>query len=355
MTRTWLFAALLIGATAWPGRAQSPVTEEIPAEIAATIDAGLQFLVSTQRPDGSWVEGIGRRINYDYHIHATTSNVGVTALALMAFLANGSTPGRGTYGIPAEKAMLWLIEHQSDGGFITWSGSRMYSHAFATLALAEVYGMTSDDRVVEPLKRAVQRIVTGQNEGGGWRYLPGSMDSDISVTVCTIMALRAARNAGIDVPWETLDKAIKYVRRSAVRESKDFGGFYYQADENLGHRKTRVTFPLTAAGVCALYGAGEYNAPEIEPGLNYLENERPPAIAMQNTFDYFYGHYYAVQCFYQAGGTRWKRWWPSVRDEISRGQLRNGSWMDGVGPNYATAMACVILQIPYRYLPIFER
>lgn len=73
------------------------------------------------------------------------------------------------------------------------------------------------------------------------------------------------------------------------------------------------------------------------------------------SFDYFYAHYYAVQGMFQAGGEYWAKWFPKVRDELVRGQNRNGSWKDLVGPNYATAMATIILQIPYRYLPIFER
>ncbi len=352
-----LTVPLMILCCAGAAWAQSPVTEEIPESTARAIDAGLKFLADNQNPDGSWTDGVGRRINYDYHVHYTGANVGVTALALMAFLANGSTPGRGEYGYEAEQALDWLIEHQTDGGFITWQASRMYSHAMATLAMAEVYGMTRDERLERPLKNAIYRIVVSQNEGGGWRYLPGSVDSDISVTVCQVVALRAARNAGIEVPWDCLKRSVDYVKRSAVtnRSDRNYGGFYYQVDENQLRRPTRVTFPLTAAGVTALYGAGEYDAPELEAGLDFLKDHRPSRGDMHSTFDYFYGHYYAVQAFYQAGGKYWQDWWPSVRDEIVAGQRRGGFWQDLVGANYATAMACVILQIPYRYLPIFER
>ncbi len=356
MRRIVLFA-LCLGSVALAQGPISPITDEIPEATAKAIDAGLKFLADNQNADGSWTDGVGRRINYDYHVHYTGPNVGVTALALIAFLANGSTPGRGPFGEEADRALDWLIEHQTSGGFITWQSSRMYSHAFATLAMAEVYGMTEDSRLEDPLRAAVNRIVVGQNEQGGWRYLPGSVDSDISVTVCQILALRAARNAGIEVPWSTLKLAVDYVRRSYVDapRSSDHGGFYYQVDENRPRRPTRVTFPLTAAGVVCLYGAGEYDTSELLGGLRYLEAHRPPRNDMHTSFDYFYGHYYAIQAFYQAGGTHWNRWWPSVRDEIVAGQRRGGFWQDQVGANYATAMATIILQIPYRYLPIFER
>ncbi|MHC4829943.1 MAG: prenyltransferase/squalene oxidase repeat-containing protein, partial [Planctomycetota bacterium] len=135
------------------------------------------------------------------------------------------------------------------------------------------------------------------------------------------------------------------------------GGFWYQIGRNQPFMRSRTSFALTAAGVTALYGAGEYDAAEVRAGLAYLHNprNRPDAWRMTGSFDYFYSHYYAVQAMYQAGGDHWKRWFPRVRDEILGGMNESGHWEDLVGPVYATAMATIILQIPYRYLPIFER
>jgi len=70
---------------------------------------------------------------------------------------------------------------------------------------------------------------------------------------------------------------------------------------------------------------------------------------------YFYGHYYAVQAMWHAGGDYWRRWFPAIREELISRQRPDGSWMDSICQEYGTAMACIILQVPNNYLPIFQR
>lgn len=328
------------------------------------IKRGLDFLAARQNKSGAYIEGIGRKVNNDYKA-TRGEHVGVTALVGMAFLSNGSTPGRGPYGKQVQGCVDFVLSKVSSNGMVKNGDSRMYSHAFGTLFLAEVYGMAPSSKVRKGLERAVKLVVSAQNEQGGWRYMPSVKDSDISITVCQVQALRAARNVGVKVPAKTIRKAIEYVRKSYVRPGtahhRRVGGFWYQVYENYRYKPSRTTFPLTAAGVTALYGAGIYDGEEIRGGLRYLFElrNRPPAHEMRRSFDYFYGHYYAIQAFFQAGdgGERpyWSMWYPWIRDQIVMGQNPNGSWKDKVGANYATAMACIILQIPYRYLPIFER
>jgi hypothetical protein len=334
--------------------------QELTPETEAAIRRGLDFLARQQHRDGYWIEMVGRKVNDEYQ-GTPGRHVGVTALACMAFLANGSTPGRGRYGDNVERGLSWLLDQvKPDDGFITCDQSRMYEHSFATLFLAEAYGMTGDTRVREKLQRAVDCIVQAQNVQGGWRYLPGSKDSDMSITVTCVMALRGARNVGIYVPRETILRAIDYVKTSFIADYPNpemRGGFWYQIYDQ-PYRHSRTSFALTAAGVTALYGAGEYDSQQVRDGLIFLYRKtrwRPPKYRMHGSFDYFYAHYYAIQAFYQAGGELWADWYPQVRDEIVSGQQEGGYWQDLVGRNYATAMATVILQIPYRYLPIFER
>jgi hypothetical protein len=334
-----------------------PGFEEITPRAKNAIDRGLEYLARHQNPEGYWIEMIGRKVNEDYRGHMGR-NVGVTAIACMSFLAGGSTPGRGPFGDNVERGLEWLLDQVDPAdGFIHCDQSRMYEHAFATLFLAEVYGMTGDERVKPKLEKAVSCIVQSQNAQGGWRYIPGAKDSDMSIVVTCVMALRGARNVGIYVPKDTIDQAIAYVKRSYIGgPSAGYmrGGFWYQ---NEPFHPSRTSFALTAAGVAALYAMGEYDAPEIREGLRYMQlpNVRPPHWRATSSFDYYYGHYYAIQCFYQAGGEAWARWYPDIREEILNHVNRDGSWEDLVGKNYATAMATLILQIPYRYLPIFER
>jgi hypothetical protein len=71
---------------------------------------------------------------------------------------------------------------------------------------------------------------------------------------------------------------------------------------------------------------------------------------------FFYGHYYAMQAFWQAGGERFARWYTAVSNELVSRQREDGSWQAAQeGNTCATAMACIVLEIPNNYLPIFQR
>jgi hypothetical protein len=221
----------------------------------------------------------------------------------------------------------------------------MYGHGFATLFLAECYGMTMRADIREKLSKAVQLIVNTQNNEGGWRYQPVRHDADISVTICQVMALRAARNAGLFVPRETVDRCTDYVKRSQNGD----GGFMYMIQGG------QSAFPRSAAGVVALYSAGIYEGPEVEKGLAYLMGYLPQANEFNRESHYFYGHYYAVQAMWHAGGEHWSKWYPAVRDALVARQAEDGSWSDAICVEYGTAMACIVLQMPNNYLPIFQR
>jgi hypothetical protein len=230
----------------------------------------------------------------------------------------------------------------------------MYGHGFGTLFLAEVSGMVPEPKLRtqtrEALKRAVQVILKAQNREGGWRYTPLSKDADISVTICQIMALRAARNAGLHVPKSQVDACVEYVKRCQDRRE---GWFRYQAQ---GGGNAHQAFARTAAGVCALYSAGIYKGPEIEAGLKYLMQFKPNGHqAPRHDMHYFYGHYYAAQVMWTAGGNYWSEWFPAIRDELVTRQNPEGSWQDLICQHYGTAMACIILQIPNNYLPILQK
>ncbi|HHI79210.1 MAG TPA: prenyltransferase [Planctomycetes bacterium] len=338
---------------------------EVTREIQEATDAGLAYLAKTQNPEGYWAGHVGYKINNSYQpTMRGAAHVGVTALAAMAFMACGELPQKGKYGKVVAKAIDFLAAHTEENGYITLNGTRMYSHAFATLALAEVYGMTRDRRVHKALQRSIDLIVQSQNREGGWRYKPFAQQSDMSITVCQVMALRAARNAGIRVPKSVIEKAVRYVRSSA-RQPRSFRGrrrfsprfgngvFAYQR-----RAEARATFPLTAAGVTILYGAGVYNDPLISRGLDYMSSEvRRFNNRWAGHYFFFYGNYYAVQAFFFAGGRRWKKYFDSVQRLLRSLQEPNGSWACDIGPgsNFGTAVATLILAIPYRYLPIIQR
>ena len=319
------------------------------------IDASLEWLSRQQHQDGSFGTG-------QYQ-----GNVAVSSLAGLAFMAGGYQPGRGRYGEHVTNCVRYILncEDQNRRGFLNNQRAAfhgpMYGHGFATLFLAEVYGMINEPNLRTRLRRclgdAITVIINSQNNEGGWRYQPVRADADLSVTICQIMALRAARNAGISVPRQVAEKCTNYVKRCQDLNS---GGFRYQAFGG-----GPVGFARTAAGVVALFSAGEYEGKAVEKGLEYLNRYRPGGggggggILGNAELDqhYYYGHYYAVQAMWIAGGNYWRQWYPAIRDELLASRRQDGSWQRGLlfCPHYCTAMALIILQVPNNYLPILQR
>jgi uncharacterized protein YfaS (alpha-2-macroglobulin family) len=219
----------------------------------------------------------------------------------------------------------------------------MYEHAMSTLMLAEVWGMYQRPGVLDALQRAVNLIVSCQNDEGGWRYQPQPADADVSVTVMQLVALRAAKNAGLAVPRRTFEGAVNYVKSCAMPG----GGFLYQPGVG-GDGYAR-----TAAGVCSLLTSGDYESLEVANGLDYLQQRRAPDVRGDDHLHY--ALYYAAQAMYQAPDARqWQVWFPDVRDELIGLQLPDGRWNGEAGPIYGTAMSILTLSVPYRYLPIYQ-
>ena len=314
--------------------------ELVTPETQRAIEQGLAWLARVQNADGSYGNGTYR------------GNIAVTSLAGLAFMAAGSSPGRGPYGTNIDKCLGYVMDNTSPSGFIAVAAASthgpMYSHGFGTLFLAEAYGMTHRPEIREKLQKAVRLILDTQNAEGGWRYQPRRADADLSVTICQINALRAARNAGIFVPKETVESCILYVKNS---QNPD-GGFRYMLQGGAS------AFPRSAAGVVALYSAGVYDTKdkEVDAGVAYLRQYMPEIKIGSRYSHYFYGHYYAAQAMWIRGGDDWNAWYPAIRDELLKRQSSTtGYWTDSICNEYGTAMALIILQMPNNYLPIFQR
>jgi Squalene-hopene cyclase C-terminal domain/Prenyltransferase and squalene oxidase repeat len=313
-----------------------PSLNEITPEQQAAVAKGLEYLASRQNSEGSFGNS-----------GAYGATAAITALSGISFMADGNLPGRGKYGDNVRKAVEFICRNQQESGLFTTSASQgeMYSHGFATLFIGEVYGMTGDDEIKENLQKAVRLIERCQNSEGGWRYQPLPVDADISVTICQIMALRSARDAGIKTDAGVMDRALAYVKRC---QNSD-GGFSYQATGG------ESGFARTAAGTASLYYAGMFQDNAVTRGLDYLSRFVPRQNEMDEQGHFFYGQYYAVQAMFLAGGKYWQDWYPAIRDLlIAQQNHASGDWEGEVDPDYCTAMALIILQMPNRYLPVFN-
>jgi hypothetical protein len=326
-----------------PAVAAPPTAEDVA--IDAAIDRGLKFLASAQRPSHAWT------------IDSFGESTAATSLAVMSFLAAGYLPGEPPHGERLERGIAWVIRHQEPGRMIVHQRTHgpFYSHGISTLMLAEVVGMLDAQRAVQcrqALEKGVGLILDAQNvakserHAGGWRYQPHSRDSDLSVSGWQLLALRAAKNVGCDVPAENIDRAIAYVKMCADAES---GGFAYQPGG--GTTPTR-----TGTGILALEICGDHHSAEALRGAEYLQAK--PLAKSQPYF--YYGAYYCTVGMFKVGGEHWEAMKAQIYPLLLASQTEDGSWLAehggerAAGKVYCTCMALLALAVEYRYLPIYQ-
>lgn len=303
----------------------------IPMRVEKAIEKGLDYLAKTQLSNGSWPDNYGK-------------SPAVVGLALMAFMAHGEAPGRGKYRDATDKAIDYILSNAGQNGLIARVGSQpMYDHGFATLALAEAYGMSKRKDLERALLLAVRLIERVQNPQGGWRYQPRPADADITVTGCQLMALRAARNAGVKVRSLVIRKGLDYIKSCARPD----GGFAYQPGGVSGKARTGI-------GVLLLHMLGESDSELVAKGADYLLKKPPRA----GESHFYYGLYYCTQAMFQKGGEHWQLWRKNMLETVLALQTEDGSWPkrgSSGGQTYAVAMAILALEVEWKLLPIYQR
>jgi hypothetical protein len=344
MSRMLALGLLLSGGLA-AANAQPPnarIGEAVPRDVRELYDKGLQYLAKTQTQSGEWLGG--------------QRGPAITGLGLLAFLASGEDPNFGLYSNNVRRAVRSIISNQnaSTGYF----GGSMYHHGFALLALAEAYGAV-DDRMVWPngkgprsigaaLELGVRAAITSQkrNPFGAWRYSPSGTDADTSVSGAVLVGLLAARNAGIEVPDESINKAIAYYTRMTsssgqVGYSGGLGGF--------GESLARSSI------ACLVYClARRKDLPQFKATIHYLANslESPGSYGPGGIE---YQRYYQAQALFQGDLEAWKKWNKLLVRQLKATQQADGSIPAQYGPALGTSFSLLALALNYRFLPIYER
>lgn len=319
------------------GGSQAVGVARLSPEVRASITKGLEYLAKegVQKADGSWGGG--------------SSDVAETSLSLMAFMLKGYVPGRGgRYSLVMDNAIAYLVNKGRDQrGFLGTPNNQagMYEHGLAVLALSEAWGQSKNPAIGPTLRAGVDIILRAQNNAGGWRYTPEPADADLSMTVMQLVALNSARESGIQVPDVTMEKATKYVI-SCQDESS--GGFRYMPGNS------ESGFARTAAGVMSLIMTGARNHKATQRGLAFLK-AYPDKKFDKDYPRFHYAHYYAIQAMYQAGEADFQAWYPKIAATVLAKQEADGGWSGEAGKAYGTAISILILGVPYRYLPIYQR
>lgn len=322
--------------------------------VADLVDRAHEFLLEQQQTDGSFSGVRGQRSRH--------APVAVTALAALSLMAAGHLPDhepeeRDRYQRSVERAIDWLVDHCREDGYFEQdndSVSRMHGQGYALLALTQVAGMYGDDlpqraRLQDAVRRAVSLIERTQGYKGGWYYYPErGPNHEGSITVCMIQALRSAKDAGFKVDTGVIDKALEYMRSSQDAET---GRFRYALGDN------RMTWALTAAALATLNALGEYDGDALERGFDALWRDDPYTGDSRGDGFVEYGALYAAQSYWAWRDRRlFDAWWPRFVAVCADLQAPDGSFYEGeYGRVYATAIVSLTLQVPFGYLPLFQR
>ncbi|NQZ57290.1 MAG: terpene cyclase/mutase family protein [Lentisphaeraceae bacterium] len=305
------------------------IGDPVSSEVERLYKKGLIYLQKSQGPDGSW-SGTGGHYG---------SDPGVVGLCTLAILAHGEDPNYGPYSKTVNKALNFIIKtQQSSTGMI---GSSMYSHSFATLCLAEAYGAVNDKRVGPALEKAVKLILSSQesNPTGAWRYSPSGKDADTTAAGACMVALFAARNAGLNLPKKSIDRCLAYYKRC---QSAD-GGFGYTSPGS-------SDAPRSAIGALVFALAHKKKSSTFKRALNYIKNRGHQTDGYQ-----FYTLYYMPQALFQSDIAYWKSWNDINIKFLKARQTKSGSWNGNNGVAFSTSAALLSLALNYRFLPIYER
>jgi len=330
--RRWMGIVLLtVFSVFFRARAQSPesglhIGREIPPEVERVYEAGLTFLASTQASSGAWEENYGQQ-------------PGVVGMAILAFLASGEDPNYGRYrGVIRKGAEYIVTQQDATTGYI---GNSMYNHGFATLALAELYGHLREPDLGVPLRKAVDLILESQkhNPAGAWRYRPTSTDADTTVSGAQMVALYAAKNAGLHIPEDAFEKGLRFYTGSMDAD----GGISYTGSG--GGNATR-----TAIGSLVYSLANDYESDASKRTFQYVRQNREAGSS------YVYYHfYYMAQALFQGDMNEWRPWNRKTIRLFEATQLENGSWEGQRGRIFSTSSALLAMALNYRLMPIYER
>lgn len=360
--------------------AVTPLPKHVTPAAAALIEKALALLADQQESTGKWAqETEGGAFS------SATYDMATTCMAGLAFLAHGDTPNRGRYGAHVSAAVHWVLRHaDAKTGVITTAGDAsrpMYGHCFAVLFLSETAGMDDSEHVAERVRAVVTAacvvIARAQSVRGGWSYgfhdggrwlgirrMP--TDDEGSVTIHAVQALRAAKNAGIPVDKAIIDRGLRYLRDC---QGKD-GGLRYRWGSGSAESASEPAISAaayTAWAMCGVYvpktggTACERAARRCGRfiGRAYGDGLVPSGVAQYP----FYSLLHLAQATWFMGPWNWDRFYPLAREwlldpshgfrhnwlPLWKGDSASGNWV------YCTAAALIILQMPYRNLPIFDR
>ena len=333
------------------------------SETERAVAMALDWLKKQQnQKDGLW------SLTGPYNDGGSQENqLAATAMALLAFQGAGNTREQGPHRMVVDRAWRSLLKAQrEDGDFVVGQVPvlhSLYSHAMATMALCELYGMSRDPRLAEPAARAVAYCVAAQGPNGGWKYKPGQA-GDMSVTGWYVMALKSAEMAGMHVPAATFERVAEFLDSVAVRKGTRYGYFRDPGSKpGVLNLAGPVTAAVTAEGLlCRQYLGWPQADPRLTEGLELLMAEN--RLDFESGRRDVYAWYYITQVAHHMESDPWQRWNEQLREVLPREQVakgkQKGSWDPSLdhwghhgGRLFVTCFCTWMLETYYRHLPLY--
>ncbi len=322
--------------------AVDPVFAQWQPKADPAVENALAYLQRVQKPDGSFEGAYG-------------DCTGIPALVGMAILSKGHLPTEGSYTSALNRCIDFILANQKpEGSFEKGNAGSgpMYAHNISTLFLSEASGMVDPERqkrISTALGRAFALILRAQavpkdeRNKGGWRYHPGSRDSDTSCSGWALMALRSAKLNGAAIPDSAIHDAVDYLHRHQKEKEGCFG---YSGNED--HAQT-----LTGMGLLCLELCGEHGTDRTNLAADWVLRHFRELPGQQ--FE-LYGNYYNAQAMFQIGGRHWQEYANWMYANYLPKQSPDGSWESHeAGRIYGTAMMVLAFTVPWRQLPIYQR
>lgn len=359
---------------AFDGKYARRASREGGAESAIAVDSALDWLARHQHRSGYWSSAGFSMSCVDNRCSGEgdpTCDIGVTGLALLAFLGSGNTPTSGEHQEIVARGIRWLITTQDPRtglfGEINSHQGYHYDHAIATHAVIEAFGLGKDETLRQAAEKAVKRIERAHNPYQAWRYaFPANGENDMSVTGYMVHALCAARDFGIEIDEATLEQAMNWIDSMTDDATGRVGyitqGGFSAREPGMAERwpESKVE-PMTAAALCCRFaiGGAAKGLAAIATGSQVLRKSLPTWDEAEGTIDLHYW-YYGSQATWQLGGGDWDAWQRALHRALLATQRDEGDergswdpqydpWGHKGGRVYSTAMAALSLEAPYRY------
>jgi len=341
---------------------------------AEAIDAGLQWLKNHQDEDGKWDCDGFMKHDVEGEVCDGPGNavhdVGVTGLALLAFLGDGSTMRSGPYRQVIKDGVQWLRGQQDEKGLFGTNASHdfIYDHAIAAYAMCEAFGLSNYQLLKPTAQKGVNYLESHRNPYSVWRYQPRDNDNDTSVTGWCIMAYESGEFFGLEINKDALKYSAIWLDQ--VSDPTGLHGYTKAGERSSrkpGEHKTK--FPvekgeaMTAVGLFCRFFMGQ--DPKEKPIMNAAANlisQKPPIWDEKaGTIDHYYW-YYATYALFQMGGKQWTDWQKKLETAVVKNQHRDktkknlygswdpiGVWGEDGGRVYSTAILVLTLEAYYRY------